>query len=218
MKRLSFEDNYAYRIRVFILSIVLIVAVVLLAFPRFQADRSVVSVSTFEEYMEELNIPETRHFEPPPPPPRPSIPIESDQGDFAEDITIDETLLDEYETWEVPPLPEDDQSRRIKFIPYYEPPEPIGGYAAIGEKLVYPPLAMEAGIEGKVILQVFVNEKGFVEDVVVQKGLPRTGFDEAAVSAVRQVRFKPARQRDNAVAVWITIIIHFRLTADNIHS
>ncbi|GAH72019.1 unnamed protein product, partial [marine sediment metagenome] len=89
MKRLSFEDNYAYRIRVFILSIVLIVAVVLLAFPRFQADRSGVSVSTFEEYMEELNIPETHQFEPPPRPPRPSIPIESEQDDFAEDITIE---------------------------------------------------------------------------------------------------------------------------------
>ncbi len=218
MKRLSFEDNYAYRIRVFILSIVLIVAVVLLAFPRFQADRSVVSVSTFEEYMEELNIPETHQFEPPPPPSRPSIPIESDQGDFAEDITIDETLLDEYETWEVPPLLEDDQSRRIKFIAYDEPPEPIGGYAAIAKKLVYPPLAMEAGIEGKVILQVFVNEKGFIEDIVVQKGLPWTGFDEAAVSAVRQVRFKPARQRENAVAVWITIPIRFRLTVGKTHS
>ncbi|MBA7604863.1 MAG: TonB family protein [Calditrichaeota bacterium] len=218
MKQPSLEDSYPYRIRVIVLGIVLIIAIALFTFPRFHSNQPVTATSMFEDLLEEINIPETHQFEPPPPPPRPSIPIESEQEDFAEDITIEETALDAYEAWEVPPLPDDDPNSRIKFIPYDEPPVPIGGYAAIVEKLVYPTIAMKAEIEGTVILQVFVNDKGFVEDLVVQKGLPGTGLDEAAVRAVKQVRFKPAMQRDNAVGVWVVIPITFRLTASNLHS
>ena len=218
MRQPSLEDSYPYRIRIIVLGIVLITAIVLFTFPRFGSNRSANTVYAFEDILEEINIPETHQFEPPPRPPRPSIPIESDQEDFAEDITIEETSLDEYELWEVPPLPDDDAGSRIEFIAYDEPPEPIGGFAAIGEKLVYPPIAREADIEGTIILQVFVNAKGFVEDVVVQKNIPGTGFSEAATRAIKQVRFKPARQRDQALGVWIAIPITFRLRTDNSHS
>ncbi len=218
MKQTSFEDSYPYRIRVILLGIVLIIAIVLFTFPRFHSNQPLTATSMFEELLEEINIPETHQFEPPPPAPRPSIPIESEQEDFAEDITIEETALDDYEAWEVPPLPDDNPDSRIKFIPYDEPPVPIGGFAAISEKLIYPSIAKIAEIEGTVVLQIFVNDKGFVEDLVVQKGLPGTGFDEAAVKAIKQVRFKPAMQRDNAVGVWIAIPIRFRLTAPDIHS
>ena len=218
MRQPSLEDSYPYRIRMIVLGIVLIIAIVLFAFPRFRSDRPAVAAYAFEDILEEINIPETHQFEPPPRPPRPSIPVESDQEDFAEDITIEETSLDEYELWEVPPMPEDDAGSRIKFIAYDEPPEPIGGYAAISEKLVYPPIAREAGIEGTIILQVFVNAKGFVEDVVVQKNIPGTGLSEAATKAIKQIRFKPARQRDRALGVWIAIPINFRLRTDNSHS
>ncbi|UCH64181.1 MAG: energy transducer TonB [Fidelibacterota bacterium] len=218
MRQSSLENSYPYRIRVIILGIVLIIAIVLFAFPRFRSNQPIAAVSMFDEVLEEINIPETRQFDPPPPPPRPSIPIESEREDFAEDITIEETALDEYDLWEVPPLPDDDADSRIKFIPYDEPPVPIGGFAAISEKLVYPPMAKKAEIEGTVVLQVFVSDKGLVEDMVVQKGLPGTGLDEAAVRAIKQVRFKPAMQRDTAVGVWIAIPIRFRLTMPETHS
>lgn len=216
MRRPSLDDSYACRIRVITLGIVFIVVVVLFSFPRFQSNRPVKAVSVFEEFVEDLHIPETQQFEQPPPPARPSIPIESESEDFAEDITIEETVLDEYVAWNVPPMPEDGADSRVRFIAYDEPPVPIGGFAAIVEKLVYPPVALEAGIEGIVILQVFVNAKGFVEDVVMQKSLPNTGFDEAAIRAVKQVRFKPAMQRDQPLGVWIAIPIRFKLGDGNL--
>lgn len=216
MRRPSLEDSYACRIRVITLGIVFIVVVVLFSFPRFQSNRPVKAVSVFEEFVEDLHIPETQQFEQPPPPARPSIPIESESEDFAEDITIEETVLDEYVAWDVPPMPEDGADSRVRFIAYDEPPVPIGGFAAIVEKLVYPPIALEAGIEGTVILQVFVSKKGFVEDVVMQKSLPNTGFDEAAIRTVKQVRFKPAMQRDRPLGVWIAIPIRFKLRDSNL--
>ncbi|UCD38982.1 MAG: energy transducer TonB [Fidelibacterota bacterium] len=214
MRSFKTDDGYPPRIRVIILGTIVALAMLLFAFPRFNAGRQAPSAATFEQIVQEFDIPETHQFEAPPPPSRPSIPIESDDEDFAEDITIEETLLDEFEEWEVPAPPADDPSSRIRFIPHDEPPVPIGGYAAIAEKLVYPAIAREAGIEGTVVLQAFVSDKGFVEDVVVLNGLPETGLDEAAVKAVRQVRFKPAKQRDMPLGVWVAIPIHFVLTTD----
>jgi len=214
MGRTTFEDNYSFRIRIIFSSVVLVLAVTLFSFPRFQTERQRINVVTIEDLVEEIDIPETHQFEQPPPPSRPSIPIESELENYAEDITIEETELDEYAAWEVPPMPEDDAYRRVKFIPHEVPPKPIGGFAAIVEKLEYPPIAREAGIEGTVILQIFVSEKGFVEEVVVQKGIPETGLDEAAVKAVKQVRFEPALQRDRPVGVWVAIPIRFHITSN----
>jgi len=37
------------------------------------------------------------------------------------------------------------------------------------------------------------------------------GLDEAAISAIKKTRFKPAKQRDRDVGVWIAIPVVFRL-------
>ena len=43
------------------------------------------------------------------------------------------------------------------------------------------------------------------------KGIPNTGLNESAVEALRKTRFRPAKQRERPVGVWITIPINFRL-------
>jgi len=50
-----------------------------------------------------------------------------------------------------------------------------------------------------------------VKETVILKGIPNTGLDEAATEAIRLVRFKPAKQRERAVGVWISIPVNFRL-------
>ena len=88
---------------------------------------------------------------------------------------------------------------------------PLGGYGAIQRNIVYPEIAQEAGIEGTVVIQAFVDKKGKVTDTVVLKGIPNTGLDEAAMVAITKTKFKPAKQRDRAVGVWISIPVNFRL-------
>ena len=46
----------------------------------------------------------------------------------------------------------------------------------------------------------------------IERGVPNTGLDEAALKAVKKSRWYPARQRDKKVGVWITIPIDFSLT------
>ncbi|MEE9162029.1 MAG: energy transducer TonB [Candidatus Neomarinimicrobiota bacterium] len=208
---LTSVDNYPLRVRMIALGVIVVLTVALKLYPRFDSDRSAGPGNAFEDLVEDINIPETRQLELPPPPPRPSIPIESEDEDLAQDITIEETVLNEFESWEAPPMLDNDRPD-IRFIPYDEPPTPIGGYAAILSKLVYPEFARRAGIEGTVILRIFVSRKGFVEEIIVEKGLPDTGLDEAAIRAVKQVRFKPAKQRDRPLGVWLTIPIRFKLS------
>jgi protein TonB len=203
-----FAERYPQRVRFILIGVVLVIVLMFYAFPRFIAEREVFD-HEIDQIVETFEIPPTQQFEAPPPPSRPSIPVESEDEDIAEDITIEETTLESFE-WDAPPPPPD-EGPTIRFIPYDEPPEPIGGYAAIQKNVRYPDIAQEAGIEGTVIIQAFVDDKGRVQETVVLKGIPNTGLNEAAGDAIRRTRFKPAKQRDRPVGVWISIPVNFRL-------
>jgi protein TonB len=95
----------------------------------------------------------------------------------------------------------------VKFIPYDSPPVALSPISPI-----YPELAQEAGIGGTVVVQAFIDENGQVTETFVLKGVPNTGLDEAVVDTVKAARFKPARQKDKPVGVWISIPIHFTIT------
>jgi|TARA_B110000438_G_scaffold27828_1_gene26766 protein TonB len=201
---LSASLKYSYPVIVRITSFVGIILLILvfLVFPR------VVNRVELEEevqiIIEQIDIPQTEQFDRPPPPARPSIPVESESEDIADDVTLDEFNLDDFDAWDAPPPPP--EGPRVKFIPYDDPPVPL---SPIRPK--YPEIAQEAGIEGTVVVQVFVDDKGRVKDTVILKGIPNTGLDEAATSAIRKVRFRPAKQRERAVGVWISIPVNFRL-------
>ena len=94
-----------------------------------------------------------------------------------------------------------------------EMPTLIGGLAALQERVEYPPLAREAGIEGQVVVQFVVTETGGVVDPVVLRS-PDDMLSEAALAAVRGLRFEPGRQGGEAVPVRFAVPITFRLPAD----
>ena len=169
---------------------------------RFEPDIDIESEGQI--IIENIEIPETQQFETPPPPARPSIPIESEDEDLADDLTIEETDLDNFDAWDAPPPPP--SGPQFKFIPYDDPPRPITPI-----KPLYPDIAQEAGIEGQVLIQCFIDEKGRVKETIVLKGIPNTGLNESAVDALRKTRFRPAKQRERPVAVWVTIPVNFKL-------
>lgn len=98
-----------------------------------------------------------------------------------------------------------------RFIPYDKPPEPIGGYRTIIKNTIYPENALELRLEGVVIVQAYVDENGNVQQTCILKGMPGTGFDEAAQNALKKTRFKPAKSDGEVVSTWISVPIHFRL-------
>lgn len=72
----------------------------------------------------------------------------------------------------------------------------------------FPSIADKARIRGLVILEVVVDDRGGVESVRVVKPLP-FGCSEAAVTAVRQWRFRPFRAGGQLVKATGTIRFHF---------
>jgi protein TonB len=73
----------------------------------------------------------------------------------------------------------------------------------------YPPSAIKARLQGRVILQAVISADGAVEEVEVLRSSPF--FDQAAIAAVRQWRYEPARLRGRPVAVYFTVQVDFRL-------
>lgn len=76
----------------------------------------------------------------------------------------------------------------------------------------YPEVARVARKEGRVILRAVIDEEGVVTEIeVLQAPIPDFGFERAAVDAVRQWRYEPARVGDRAVRVRITVSLEFTL-------
>lgn len=75
----------------------------------------------------------------------------------------------------------------------------------------YPPFARKQEREGTVLLRVTISAEGHVLNVeILQKA--GSGFDEAAVKAVRESVFAPARKDGKAVSCKAVLPIRFELT------
>jgi TonB family protein len=96
-----------------------------------------------------------------------------------------------------------------------EMPEIIGGLESIQRNLVYPETAIRAGVQGTVLVMAFVDENGNVERAEVVRGIG-AGCDEAAVSAVMKVKFKPGKLNGKPVKARVLIPINFKLRAKQI--
>ncbi|HXO21146.1 MAG TPA: energy transducer TonB, partial [Thermoanaerobaculia bacterium] len=74
----------------------------------------------------------------------------------------------------------------------------------------YPPLARRLKVAGTVIVSVLVDEKGHVEDAKLLQGVvQKVGLNEAAVSAARTARYKPASKDGVKVKMWTRLRIPF---------
>ena len=83
--------------------------------------------------------------------------------------------------------------------------------AAIQQRLVYPPEALAAQVDGRVFVSFVVTTTGTVSQVKLVKGLV-AACDAAALQAVRQLpHFTPGRQKGWPVCVQFTVPIAFQI-------
>src|SRR5262245_2731366 len=74
---------------------------------------------------------------------------------------------------------------------------------------VYPAAARLARVEGFVIIEATIDERGNVARAQVLKSIPL--LDEAALTAVRQWKFTPTRLNGIAVPIVMTVTVNFKL-------
>ena len=163
---------------------------------------------------------------PPPPPEAPQVPVLSDQIDIVEDdIKVEDNFMSL----------EDDPNLKVDILDYIEDvkdeevieeaipftvveekPMFNGGDANefskwVNSKLVYPEIAKENGVDGRVTLQFTVEKDGSVSNVKVLRGVDPS-LDKEAVRVVQNSpKWTPGRQRDRAVKVTYVFPVIFKL-------
>jgi len=176
---------------------------------------------SFEVQMEEQEvvdmeeIQQTEQETEPPPPPKPPVPvevpnnevIENDDVDFDSSLDLDDRL----DTSQGPPPGnEEEEEEQEVFVVVENQPELIGGMKALNEEVNYPDFARKAGIEGRVFVQFVVDEEGNVQNPKVTRGVHKL-LNQEALRAVKKMKFKPGKQRGNAVKVQMSLPVTFRL-------
>lgn len=178
------------------------------------------------EILIEEEIISTNMETPPPPPAAPKIPVLSDQIDIVDDeIELEDDMFMNLE---------DDSSLGVEIMDYVEVEEEVveeeaipfqlveekpsfqGGDANqfskwVNSRLVYPEIAKENGVQGRVTLQFTVEKDGSVTKVRVLRGVDPSLDKEAVRVVSMSPKWKPGKQRDRAVPVTYTFPVIFQL-------
>ena len=162
-----------------------------------------------------------------PPPEAPQVPVLSDQIDIVDDdIKLDDdtflNLEDDNTAIEIQDYKEavvEEQEEEEEAIPFQlveQKPSFNGGDANefskwVNSRLVYPEIAKENGVQGRVTLQFTVEADGRVTNVKVLRGVDPSLDAEAKRVVASSPKWKPGRQRDRAVKVTYTFPVIFQL-------
>ena len=163
---------------------------------------------------------------PPPAPEVPALPQLSDEIQIVDDdVTVDldfQSLDDtdvpvdiqEYRHQEVIEEEVEEETIFVNFVD--EKPSFQGGDANefskwVNARLVYPELAKENGVEGRVTLQFTISKEGRLENVKVLSAPDESLAREAVRVVSSSPKWEPGRQRDRAVKVSYTFPVIYRL-------
>jgi len=81
----------------------------------------------------------------------------------------------------------------------------------LSEAINYPVIAIEFGLQGKVVCEFVVNKDGTIVDVKVVRGIDRS-LDNEAVRVIKSMpAWKPGRMNGKAVRVKYNLPVNFRL-------
>ncbi len=158
---------------------------------------------------------------PPPPPPPPTAQIEIVKNNVtinkSIEIIIPETSIDTKINYTFPVLdePEDELKEDDPFRIVGEMPQFLGGEEALfkylAENIKYPPMAIDAGVKGKVYVTFVVEKNGSISDVKILHGIGG-GCDQEAIRVVMDMPlWSPGKQRGKPVRVQYNLPINFIL-------
>ena len=208
------------------IGLIVALAVVYIAFNWTSKDVRVSTLEAENQVVQEEEIIPITQETPPPPPEAPKIPVLSDQIDIVDDeIEVDNDFLSLEDSddmgVEIMDYVENVQEEVVEeeAIPFQlveEKPSFMGGDANqfsawVNKRLVYPEIAKENGVQGRVTLQFTVEKDGSVTKVKVLRGVDPSLDKEAVRVVSMSPKWKPGKQRDRAVPVTYTFPVYFQL-------
>jgi len=137
-------------------------------------------------------------------------PIELD-----EDVTIGKTDFDSNPIDELPPPPQSittEISRAEAFTPFTVQPRVLNTDEVVrAMRREYPSVLRDSGIGGTVGILFHIDSDGKVLAANIDSGSGYASLDEAALAVANVIRFSPAMNRDDRVAVRVVFPIVFRV-------
>ena len=206
-----------------------LIAALLLVYAGFETSTRAREVALLDDssiICDEIDIIPITLETPPPAPEVPALPMLSDELEIVDDdVTVDldfQSLDDtdipvniqEYIKQEVV---EEEVEEEVIFVGVVEEKPTFNGGDAnefskwVNARLVYPEIAKENGIEGRVTLQFTISKDGRLEDVKVLSAPDETLAREAVRVVSSSPKWQPGRQRDRAVKVSYTFPVIYRL-------
>ena len=142
---------------------------------------------------------------------------QKDNEKGTEDRNVTRTLKEEVVVEKPVEKPKEVKEEIFKSVE--QMPQFPGGDAALMKYLSshinYPPMAAENNVQGKVILQFVVEKDGRVGEVKVARSVDKD-LDKEAIRVVKSLpKFTPGRQNGQAVRVWYTLPVTFKLQGTN---
>ena len=207
-----------------------LVAALLIVLGAFEWSTTETSVSILEEetavVIEEEQVPITQE-EQLPPPEVPKEPVMSDVIDIVDDdIKVEDNFLIsteddaslgvEIKDYVVEQEEEEEVEEEVPFAIVEQKPTFQGGDANtftkwVFSKIVYPEIAKENGVQGRVTLQFTIETDGSVKNVKVLRGVD-SSLDKEAVRVVSSSpKWTPGMQRNKPVRVKYTFPVVFQL-------
>ncbi len=143
---------------------------------------------------------------------------QKDNEKGTEDRNVTKTLKDEVVVEKKEEKPKEEKKEEI-FRSVEQMPQFPGGEAALMKYLQshinYPPMAAENNVQGRVVVQFVVDKTGKVGEVKVVRSVDKD-LDKEAVRVCKSLpKFTPGRQNGQAVSVWYTLPVTFKLQGTN---
>lgn len=101
------------------------------------------------------------------------------------------------------------------FIPHDVPPRLVNADRVRAFlRDFYPPVLRELGVEGRVLLWLYLDERGNVRQTRIRRSSGHPAFDELARTMAPLMRFRPALNHGRATEVWVSLPLRFELRPD----
>ncbi len=142
--------------------------------------------------------------------------IVDDDVEIEDELEIEDTEADQETEIQAVDIEEEEEEEEAEvFYVVENMPEFPGGTNEmrkfIATNIIYPEIAKENGITGKVYVQFVVNGKGKIEQVKVVRGVDPS-LDKEAIRVIKSLpTWKPGKQRGKPVKVSFTVPINFQL-------
>jgi len=196
------KQSYSFRMRISLLIALALMILIFVAAPAFTPTPFEFKASTVIELEPPIEAREIALPVEPERDRRPTLPVEAELDEEVEAQTITETVgLEALDR--LPPPPE--SGNTFQFIPHEKEPVPKDVVQA-----EYPEIPRRAGIEGIVVLHLYIDEGGRVAKAYVARSL-ESSLDQAALEAAKKTAFYPALQRDRPIGVWAAYRVRFQL-------